>query len=81
MGDDLLNGPLSRRRAAGAERWRYGPEERGERGGSSREERERVSAGQVAEDAGLVLRLSLGHGLGVGRPFAATRSNVRRYSL
>src|SRR5688572_10411816 len=61
MGDDLLNGPFPRSRAAGAERLRCGREQLGQPGGSSREQRERLATGQVAADAGLVLRLRLGH--------------------
>src|SRR6202008_1287515 len=81
MGDDLLDGPLPRRRASGAECRRYGREQRGERGGSGREERERLAVGHVAADAGLVLRLCLGHGLGFRRsrqpPGASTRRQKR----
>ena len=40
-----------------------GRQQRRERGGSRREQRERLAAGHVAKDAGLVLRLRLGHGL------------------
>lgn len=61
MGGNLLNGPLLRRWAPSAERGWYLREQRLERSGSGREERERIAPGDVPKDAVRVLRLGLGH--------------------